>query len=281
MKSNPLAGICLSQIGGRINQEDNFLFDGVYLSADKQKQMSNHNQFFMSKILTSRVQLFAVSDGMGGHNGGEVASRVCVESLSRIENEIQAFNSIQEVVNYLQIAIAEINTIVCEMSHKAAQLKGMGATLVLFVICGNEYAVLNIGDSRAYYLSGNEIVQITKDNSEGQRMLDLGLLTRKELLNFPARKSLSRYIGYNQNGFRLQADVYYPIIEKGLMLLCSDGVSDALSAEQITYYLHSSSNLEDAGKALMNAVASTRNADNATIILIQLGRCSCGADKFN
>lgn len=272
MKSNQLAGVCLSQIGGRLNHEDNFLFNGIFLTADEQEQMSNHNLFVIREISRSRVQLFAVSDGMGGHNAGEVASRVCVERLSIIEKEIQSFNSIQEIVNYLQIAIAEINTIVCKMSNKDEQLKGMGTTLVLFAVCGNECAVLNVGDSRAYYLDNNEMVQITKDNSEGQRMLDLGLLTRKELLNFPARKSLSRYIGYNQNGFSLQADEYYPIIENGLMLLCSDGVSDALSAEQIIYYLHSSSSLEDVGKALMNAVVSTRNADNATIILIQVGR---------
>ena len=148
----------------------------------------------------------------------------------------------------------------------------MGATLVLFVVCGNECAVLNIGDSRAYYSINGKLVQITKDNTEGQRMLDLGLLTRKELFGFPARKNLNRYIGFAQNGYVLQADEYYPALDGGVVILCSDGISDFVSDARIAEILNLGTNLEVAGKQLIDEAVASQNADNATVMLIPLRR---------
>lgn len=186
--------------------------------------------------------------------------------------ELQYHTSIKDVVAYLQTVIAEINEAVCDLSRKQDDLKGMGTTLVLFVVCGNECAVLNIGDSRAYYSINDELIQITKDNTEGQRMFDLGLLTRKELSRFPARKNLNRYIGFNQSGYVLQADEYYSIMDGGVMLLCSDGISDFVSDARITKILQSETNLEVVGKQLIDEAVVAPNADNATVMLIPLRR---------
>ena len=274
MNANPSPAFCLTHIGKRLYHEDNFLFDGKYLETDEQDHLSNRQLFCITTTRFPRVNYFAISDGMGGHNAGEVASRICVEKLAKLKNLIQNCSSIKEAVTLFQSAIAEINTTVCEMGRSHTELKGMGTTLVLFVVCGTESAILNIGDSRAYYFSFNDntLTQITKDNTEGQRMLDLGLLTRKELVGFPARKNLSRYIGYGQNGFVLQADEYYPIFGNGIFILCSDGISDSLSDNQISEILCSTSNLEGAGKRLIREAIATHNADNATVILIPVRR---------
>lgn len=255
-----------------MNHEDNFLINGLYLTSDFQKQMSDNRCYFISDTAMAKVHLFSVSDGMGGHNAGEVASRICVEKLAVAENELQQYNSIKEIVAYLQTVIAETNNIVCNLSYKQDELKGMGATLVLFVVCGMECAILNVGDSRAYHFNDDVLIQITKDHTEGQRMLDLGLLTRKELSAFPARKNLNRYIGYGQNGYVLRADEYYPILKNGIILLCSDGISDFIPDTRILEILRSESNLETAGKQLINEAVASHNADNATIILIPLRR---------
>lgn len=267
----PIA-VCFSHIGKRPNHEDNFFLDGSYLPFDIQKQMREHHCYFVSSTVSSRIQLFAVSDGMGGHNAGEVASRICVEKLSLAYSALQHSHSLKEAVTYLQTVIAEINDTVCNLSHKRPELKGMGATLVLLLAYKDEYALLNVGDSRAYHFSDTTITQITKDHTEGQRMLDLGLLTRKELSGFPARKNLNRYIGYDQSGYVLQADEYYPVLENGVILLCSDGISDFLSNAQISEILSTTSNLEIAGLQLVNEAVSAPNADNATAILIPLRR---------
>ena len=266
--------VCYTHIGKRTSHEDNYLFNGRYLTSDMQNAMLDHRLVCATSDDASRVRYFALSDGMGGHNAGEVASRICVERLASLKNLMQNCSNVKEAVILIQSAIAEINSVVCELSNSCTELNGMGATLVLFVICGSESAVLNVGDSRAYYFdfNNNILSQITKDNTEGQRMLDLGLLTRKELVEFPARKNLSRYIGYGQNGFVLQADVYYPILENGILILCSDGISDSLSDNQIGEILLSISDLERAGKRLIEEAVATRNADNATVILIPIRR---------
>lgn len=272
MNAKTSSAICFSHIGKRINHEDNFLVNGFYLTPDSQKQMSDNRCCFASEPALSKVRLFAVSDGMGGHNAGEIASRICVEKLAVAHNGLQQYNSLKEAVAYLQTVIIEINNTVCDLSRKQNELKGMGATLVLFVVCGADYAILNIGDSRAYHFNNDALTQITKDHTEGQRMLNLGLLTRKELSGFPARKNLNRYIGYGQNGYVLQADEYYPILDNGVMLLCSDGMSDYLPDSRISEILHSANNLESAGKQLINEAVASHNADNATVMLIPLRR---------
>lgn len=272
MNTKAYSSVCFSHIGKRQNHEDNFLVNSLYLTPDLQKQMSDNHCYSVNEPVLSKVSLFAVSDGMGGHKAGEVASRICIENLVYAQKELQQYESLKEVVSNLQTVIAKINNTVCNLSLKNDELKGMGATLVLFVVCGMEYAILNVGDSRAYYFDGEVLTQVTRDHTEGQRMLDLGLLTRKELSGFPARKNLNRYIGYGQNGYVLQADEYYPILDNGVMLLCSDGISDYLPDSRISEILHSANNLESAGKQLINEAVASHNADNATVMLIPLGR---------
>jgi len=272
MSDKNCSAVSFSHIGERLNHEDNLYVNGHLLTPDFQKQMSDKFCRTIKEPELSRVRLFAVSDGMGGHNAGEVASFLCVKKLSLAQRKLQHCTSLDEAVAYLQTVIAEINNDVCEQSHKNADLKGMGATLVIFVICGMDCAVLNIGDSRAYHYYNGFLVQITKDHTEGQRMLDLGLLTKKELSGFPARKNLNRYIGYCRNGYVLQADEYYPASESGVILLCSDGISDFISDTRIADILSSESNLEIAGKQLIDEAVVSHNADNATVMLIPLRR---------
>lgn len=173
MNIKPSLAVCFSHIGKRPNHEDNFLVNGFYLTPDSQKQMSDNRCCFASEPALSRVRLFAVSDGMGGHNAGEVASRICVEKLALAQKELQQYNSLKEVVAYLQTAITEINNTVCNLSRKQNELKGMGATLVLFVVCGMEYAVLNIGDSRAYHLTMKHLFKLQKIIPKGNVCLTL------------------------------------------------------------------------------------------------------------
>lgn len=272
MNAKISSAVCISHIGQRLNYEDNFFMNGIYLASDLQKQMSDNRCYSVIESDPSQVHLFAISDGMGGHNAGEVASLICVEKLASAQRKLQQCNSLSEAVAYLQTVITEINNIVCEQSCENADLRGMGATLVLFVIYGTNCAVLNIGDSRAYHYNNGSLVQITKDHTEGQRMLDLGLLTRKELSGFPARKNLNRYIGYHQNGYVLQADEYYPELENGVLLLCSDGISDFVSDARIAEILSSESDLEVAGKQLVDEAINSYKADNATVMLIPLRR---------
>lgn len=270
MSDKTSSAIVFSHIGNRTNHEDNFLLGDKYLAPVFQSQMSDKQCCCVEDTFSSNVFFCAISDGMGGHNAGEVASRICVEKLAAVREKVYRSPSLKSAVASLQLAITNINSTVCDLSRKESALKGMGATLIIFVAYGSECAILNIGDSRAYHYSAGRLVQITKDNTEGQRMLDLGLLTRKELSNFPARKNLSRYIGYGQAGYVLQADEYYPAVDDGLIVLCSDGLSDFLSDTRICEILSTEETLEYAGRQLIDEAVAHPNSDNATVMLIPL-----------
>ena len=202
--------ICFSHIGMRPNHEDNIFLNGKIMDSATQQRMPEIKLIQYQSTSITDTCVFAVSDGMGGHNAGEIASSMCVQEFARVNSQIQCCNSISELVTLIQKSINKANVDICTKSQRYSETRGMGATLVVLAVCGTNCAVLNVGDSRAYVCSGGILTQITKDNTEGQRMLDLGILSRKELLNFPARKNLNRYLGYGENGFVLQADVYYP-----------------------------------------------------------------------
>ena len=265
--------ICVSHIGMRPNHEDNIFLNGKIIDSDTQQRMPEIKLLqYQSTSITDKC-VFAVSDGMGGHNAGEIASSMCVQEFEKMNNQIQCCNSISELVTLIQKSINRANVDICTKSRRYSEMRGMGATLVVFAVCGTNCAVLNIGDSRAYICSGGILTQITKDNTEGQRMLDLGILSRKELLDFPASKNLNRYLGYGSNGFILQADVYYPQIgADDTILLCSDGVTDSLTDSNIREILCSEDNISCAGKRIIEQAVMTKNADNATAMLIKIGR---------
>jgi protein phosphatase len=103
-------------------------------------------------------------------------------------------------------------------------------------------------------------------------MLDLGLLSRKELSGFSARKNLSRYIGFNGNGLVLRADEYYPFYENGMFLLCSDGISDSLAESEIVDVFREENDIATAAKKLIQRAVDGDNSDNATVIFVPIGR---------
>ena len=264
--------VCCSHIGGRSNQEDNFLFFSRYLTEEQQRRMPEEKSVLFTADALPPAAYFAVSDGMGGHQGGEVASRACVRGLAALEPAFQSCGSLGEAVELFQEAAANINAAVWEMGEREPSLRGLGATLVMLILYGPEAAVLNIGDSRAYFFDGRTLSQITKDHTEGQRMLDLGLLTRKELAGFPARKHLSRYVGYGQPGFVLRAEEFYLSARPGTFLLCSDGLSDALPHSRILEILLQAQEPEQAGRRLVAEAAAVSDADNITALLVPFGR---------
>jgi protein phosphatase len=262
-----MRGYCVSHIGNRPNHEDNFLFDGRFISTPEQGAMPS-GVIRACTVPQSGVQFYAVSDGMGGHNAGEAASLICVSKLAALEPTVQNCASIRDVVSLCQKTIADINAEVCQLSRANASQKGMGATLVLLIFCGSECAALNIGDSRAYFFDGTKLTQITKDNTEGQRMLDLNLLSNNELRAFPARKSLNRYIGFDESNFALTADEYAMSIQTGVYMLCSDGVTDSLADDEIADLLRNGEGIETAGRQIISHAVSSETSDNATVILI-------------
>ena len=262
--------VCVTQIGGRPNHEDNFLLNGRWLAPDTQTQMTSGQPVCVEAASSRRVQLYTVCDGMGGHQAGETASRICIEQLHAVESQLKSCCSLDQAVDVLQAAIAQADKSICAAGSADAGLRGMGTTLVLAVLVDGQCAILHTGDSRAYLFDGEKVNQLTRDHTEGQRMLDLGLLTRRELADFPARKNLIRYVGRQEPGYVLRADVSKVDLRQGILLLCSDGISDSLPDDRISEILCSESSLADAGMRLVQEAAAAPQADNATALLLSL-----------
>lgn len=257
----------VSHIGNsRANNEDNFLIRKKIMDLDTIKRFSAQ---FPSVCQTCRGKsdntLLAVSDGMGGHSSGEMASYLTVKRLYENCSEIVG-NGGEDICRI----ISEINRAVFDESQNNPEYKGMGATLCGFV-CGNDKIIgFNVGDSRLYRFEKGNLQQLSKDHSEGQRLFDLKLLNEEELKSFPKRKAIYKHIGMRTD---LVADVFEiaPCSKGTVFLLCSDGLTDAISDPEICEILDRRASLKEKGKKLLNT-ALERNVghgDNITIILTE------------
>lgn len=258
----------LSHIGNsRSNQEDNMLVGKICYDLDVIRAFSSENPIIcraMELDVTSNT-LLAVSDGMGGHALGEEASYLTVKCLC--DNYSKLVESNKE---FLSTTISEINRTVSNMSKNNPEYKGMGATLCGFIYQGDKILGFNVGDSRLYRFDNGVLNQLSKDHSEGQRLLDLKLLDEEEVKSFPNRKAIYKYIGMKTD---LVADVFeIDSCEQGtIFLLCTDGLTDVLADSEIQDILSSDMSLKEKGENMLD-IALGRHVgygDNITIILTE------------
>lgn len=252
-----------SHIGNsRENQEDNYLLGKQYLLPEQIKQMSQLRKLVTNQLELSDSFCVAVSDGMGGYECGEVASLLTVQYLSS--------HSIS-TVDDIKSCILNLNDYVCTEAKKNVDTRNMGATLCGVVSNEKQAFCFNVGDSRLYQYTNGILKQVTVDNTEGQRLLDLGLLTAEEVKTFPKRKAIYKYIGKD---VELVPDIYEinDIDKETMLLLCSDGLSDVLDLEEIQDMLSKQFiKTEDKGKFLVEMAAERKTdaGDNITLIIIE------------
>ena len=232
--------IChLTDAGGRSTNEDRVLV----LSIDK-------------------LYLLAVADGLGGRAAGEVASSV---ALKEIEEFLKANVAGGDRCTTLEEAIARANKEVYLLSRENPAYAGMGTTLVLALVQQDKILIANVGDSRAYHLSGNRLIQITTDHSVVQELMERGVITEDEVRRHPQRSKLTRAIGVEQ---QVKADLHETELMPGdTMLLCSDGLTDPLTDEGIKAVINSSSKLDEACAELVREAKEKGSTDNISVIL--------------
>lgn len=260
--------VLISHIGNsRQNQEDNAVICKHYLDAEHVASLSQTRTAHCDVFEFNKKNnlILAVSDGMGGHSFGEIASFLTVKHISDNFDRIVSADK-----SSLSAEIVELNRKVWEVSREDPKYKGMGATLCGVVVNEDSLIGFNIGDSRLYRYENGTLTLLTKDHSEGQRLLELGLLTEEEIKTFPNRKAICKYIGMKTDPV---ADVFdIDNCKSGaLLLLCTDGLTDALSNSEIRDILDKKAPLRNKGEELLNT-ALRRNighGDNITIILIE------------
>ena len=209
--------------------------------------------------------LFAVADGMGGHAGGEVASRLAVDALTA------AFGR-QPTGFGLSEAVTEANGVVWHHSQDNPDLRGMGTTLTAVALVNEDgrdvLALVNVGDSRSYRFHEGEITQITTDHSLAEEMVRTGELTEAEAAVHPHRHILTRALGVATD---VAVDLWRIQPVRGdRYLLCSDGLTNELTVEQIADVLASVSDPQKAAELLVQAARTHGGSDNITVVIVDV-----------
>ena len=206
--------------------------------------------------------LLVVADGMGGHAGGDVASSVAIGRLAALDSETPA----SDIVATLEESVLEANQEILRRARDEPQLRGLGTTITALLRAEGKFALAHIGDSRAYLLRDEETIQITKDHTFVQRLLDEGRLTEDEAERHPQRSVLMRVLG------DVDAD---PELDLSLRaahagdrwLLCSDGLSGLVSLDTIDATLKDIEDPGECAEALIQLALKGGGPDNITCIV--------------
>ena len=208
--------------------------------------------------------LFGIADGMGGARAGEVAAGIAAAALKDARRDVDGEASLEAI-------IGEANRRVWERSVADPHTAGMGTTVtVAYVDAAAERVVFgHVGDSRAYRLRGDELEQITTDHSLVAELVESGVLTPEEAERHPQRSAITRAVGTER---AIEADVFsLPARPGDLFLLCSDGLTDMLSEEEIAAVLVAADRDPTAAAEALVAAANERGGeDNITVVLFEL-----------
>ncbi len=210
------------------------------------------------------ICLWAVADGMGGHEAGEVASGLLVESLNQVDATTSGYAFLDEV----HASVQRVNRTL--LARAAVMRPGavIGSTIVILMAYEGHYACLWAGDSRAYIYRGGELEQITRDHSVVQELIDTGALTRTDAKTYRKQNVITRAVGVTD---RLALDMHQGPIQKGdIFLLCSDGLTGMLDDEEIRRLLYEFPRA-DAATAMVSLAIARGAKDNLTLILIEVG----------
>ncbi len=211
---------------------------------------------------TDALDAVAVSDGMGGHQAGEVASRLAVETL---EHMLSSGSSDREAA--LSSAFIEANRAVHARASVSDEMYGMGCTLVAAILDEDHFTAANIGDSRLYHFNGTELLQITHDHSFVAELVRRGAITPEEAKTHPRRNIITRAVGTEARVF---ADIFSCEWKRGdMLLLCSDGLCGVLGEDEMVSHLVGCTDLDAACSALIERALIAGSRDNITVVLAE------------
>lgn len=222
--------------------------------------------------LTDGVELFVVADGMGGHDAGEVASQLAVETISRVAKEridVTPRPSVDEIENILDEAFQTANNTIKGNAEERGS--DMGTTLVACMVIDDAVALCaNVGDSRGYLIRASTLHQITRDHSLVARMVEQNRLTPEEARNHPHSNILLRTVGTERN---VEIDIFRVELEAGdRILLCSDGLWGEVDDAEIEGILAQHADNRISSRELVRAAHMGGGKDNITVIVVNVPR---------
>jgi protein phosphatase len=232
------------------------------------QRQENQDNIYLSKP-EDDLKLFIVADGMGGINGGDIASK---DAIDNIRSYITAeFNNINhdgvEIEALIKKSIIRANKYIYEKAKLYPEYKGMGTTLIVAIVYKHKVHIGHVGDSRVYRIRKNIIRQLTKDHSYVQTLISEGTITKEQAKKHPQKNMILKALGPEKN---VEPDVFTKgFIKEDVLLICTDGLTNMLEDKDIYQtIIKYKDNLNNACEALINNANMLGGLDNISAVLI-------------
>lgn len=238
----------------------------VFAKSDIGKARDTNEDFYYISQDDDNLKLYILADGMGGYNGGEIASRVATAAVKGyIESNFDKIEHTKEdIVNLIKSAIEYANMLVYEKAKENEELMNMGTTLEVCLIYNNKAFIGHIGDSRIYRIRKDIIRKLTQDHSYVQELVNDGTITKEEAKNHPKKNMLMKALGCTPF---VEPDITIKgFLKDDIIVICSDGLTNMVSEEEI--YNTVIKNVNDSDNALINRANELGGYDNITVIII-------------
>ncbi len=228
---------------------------------------NNEDSFYIDE---KNSGIFIVADGMGGHNAGEIASNMAIETIKKDIgdnwDELIALND-YDIHSTLRKAIEMANKKIYEQSLLHIELDGMGTTLTIALIINNKLYLGHIGDSRAYLINKNEIKQLTEDHTLVRELLKNGSITEVEAKNHPKKNIITKALGTELN---TEPDIFnIELNNEGILILCTDGLTNMMDSDEILESFIGNSELQKTCDKLIDLANERGGYDNITVMAIR------------
>ena len=231
---------------------------------------SNNEDSYFAKKYSDEVSLYIVADGLGGYEGGEIASRLLTIKMSRyfeehLNDDLKDESIVSDV---LLTALDKINGEIYKMEKSSPKYNGMGTTIVLVAVIYNKIYYLSVGDSRLYYISNdrNSIKQITEDDTYVNTLLKTNAIEQKDVENHPQKHVLTKAIGVFKD---IKTELHALNETSGYLLLCTDGLTNMLDNDDILQVLQMKK-FENTADEYIKKANENGGVDNTTVVVIKL-----------
>lgn len=242
-----------------------------YAAISDRGMLREKNEDFCNIVLAAdgSPQAFIVADGMGGHEAGDVASRMAVQAISEeVTARIQSSDSGSSVREFMEKAILEANASIYQYALRNLGGAGTGTTLTAGLLHNNKLTVAHIGDSRFYLLRSGRIEKLTRDHSFVGELVEKGILDAEEARKHPLRNQITRALGYEK---QVQIDFYEIDVQTDdIWLFCTDGLTLKVTADELLFMLANGDDLEKTLKNMVTLANQRGGEDNITAIAVKV-----------
>lgn len=239
----------------------------VFAKTDIGKARDTNQDYYYVSTPEEPIQLYILADGMGGYNGGEIASRLATDAVQRYikTNFPEAPKERDAILYLLKSAMEYANMVVYEKSKEVKELEGMGTTLEICLIYNNRAYIGHIGDSRIYRIRGQFIRKLTTDHSYVETLVKDGTITKEEAKHHPKKNMLMKALGCLEFA---EPDVMVKNFQKGdIIVMTSDGLTNMV--EESTIHETIINNFENSDKLLIDMANNAGGVDNITVVIIK------------